>query len=196
VRRLAAAAVLLLLPACGRLEQPATGDGVAMERYGITLEVPARWDAELTRGIVAIGRDGLRARLFERQIGRDLPQREADSFFPAVERAPRLEAGDFAPPEPGTYTNVDGGFVNRPFSLSGRLFVLFAASETRPPDERALAALNAALASLVVEPGDFYDGMVEPARFAARPGWYTGSEGPAEIQAQGEATLSWAVTIP
>ncbi len=56
--------------------------------------------------------------------------------------------------------------------------------------------MNAFLASLRAEPGDFYPGTVDPAAFAPAEGWDTGSTGPAEIQPDGQQTMSWASTVP
>ena len=56
--------------------------------------------------------------------------------------------------------------------------------------------MNEFLASFRADPGDFYTGRVDPATFANADGWHGGSTGQAEVQPDGQSTLSWASTIP
>ena len=79
---------------------------------------------------------------------------------------------------------------------SGRKFILWAYAGSKPADATALEQANEALASLRVEPGDFYPGEVEPASFEPASGWHTGSAGPVEIEPGGEQTQSWTSTVP
>lgn len=110
----------------------------------------------------------------------------------------RLDADDFEPYDGVTEdSRASGhGFARRTFQLSDRFFVLFAEAGERMPSGSALAGVNELLASLVVEPGDFYPGTVAPARLPRRAGWFVGTSGEDEARAEGEFTTSWASTIP
>jgi hypothetical protein len=207
MRRLAAAVVLLLVPACGAVEERQTSEPVVMQRYGITLEVPAGWDVELTRGAVyaasfdvhareptaGLPADGVSLHLFEADPAADSPPLELE-LYPARTRPPALAESDFRPPEPDAQ-RVEG-VARRSFSLAGRPFDLFAYSGSLPPPPDALARLNELLTSLAVEPGDFYPGTVAPAEFTLREGWNVNTSGPKPIRADGEWLTAWASTIP
>jgi hypothetical protein len=80
--------------------------------------------------------------------------------------------------------------------VSGRFFVLFAESGRPTPSAGRLASLNALLGSLEVRPGDFFPGLVAPARFRHRTGWFVGASESAEANPDGEFTTAWAATVP
>lgn len=211
------ASLLALLPlalACGASKG---GDDVSADRatrYGMAIEVPPGWDGRITRGAIHLASLDLRAddvgwagdaaaRLGERDVlvvlfEHEFTPEEAREahLFPELKEPIRLAAEDFGPPEPGTSTHERHGFARRWFSDSGRSFVLFAESGSRPPAPPALADLNAALRTLTIRGGDFYPGTVAPPRFARREGWHTGTSGETEIRPQGEAAQAWAATIP
>lgn len=182
-------------------------DGPRLSRYGITLEVPRGWDATISHGAIRSANFPLASRvrggplqpgeivleLFETDPGADSPPADI-SEYPELDAAPTLAADDFRPPEPGTM-QVEG-LARRTFSLSGRLFVLFAESGSRTPAAGELEALDRLLRSLRVEAGDFYPGSVEPPRFTARNGWDVGNSGPRPVRADADFLTAWAATVP
>jgi hypothetical protein len=197
---------LLLLPSCGATHRRSAGDGAALHRYGIGLEVPEGWDATITRGAVRAANvplpplagqplaDGqLLFQLFETDPEADSPAPDL-SLYPKVDTVPTLAADDFHPPEPGT--EQVAGLARRTFSVSGRLFILFVSSGTKVPPASALLQLDQLLAGMSIEPGDFYPGSIEPPRFAHRDGWLVGDSGPRPVLADGDFVSAWASTIP
>jgi hypothetical protein len=106
------------------------------------------------------------------------------------------------PPElvPTEFVAPDGeqvpALTSRSFVVGGRQFVLLVLAGSLPPSPAAVAEANEILATLRVEPGDFYPGQVDAATFAAAPGWHTGTSGPAEVEPGGTQTTSWASTVP
>jgi hypothetical protein len=209
VRRALAAAIgcLLALPlSCGETEQLSGEAEAPLHRYGISVEVPAGWDAAITRGALRaanfplpsppgrpLAEGELLLQLFETDVEADSPPADR-SLFPSLEEVPTLTAEDFNAPEPGV--EQVAGLARRTFSLSGRLFVLFAASGAEVPAPAALAELDDLLASIAVEDGDFYEGSVDPPRFAPREGWDVGDSGPRPVGADGNFVSAWASTIP
>lgn len=193
--------------ACGGADAP-RGDGgrdAALSRYGLTIEVPAGWEGEISRGALRLANGALpRAQLGPRALEPDavvveLLEREPSpdewGGIRASAGPPAFAADDFAAPEPGTAPG-DHGVARRFRTIAGRAFVLFAESGSRPVARAALREANAALSTLEVEPGDYYPGAVAPATFVAAPGWHTGDGGPFERRPWGEQTQSWAATVP
>jgi hypothetical protein len=185
-------------------------------RYGIAVTLPAGWDGWLGRGALHAASFPLPAdapgwtrkaaerfapsdvlvTIFENEPRRSPPLELAE--YPELDGPLRLDAGDFQPFDGITEdSRASGhGYARRTFQLSGRFFVLFAEAGERVPPSAALAALNDLLASLGVDPGDFYPGTVAPARFPQRSGWFVGTGGPDEARAEGEFTTAWASTGP
>ena len=98
---------------------------------------------------------------------------------------------EFVHPQDGT-----GYETGRSFLAAGRAFQLWVRSSDQSPAAPELERVNGFLASFHAEPGDFYPGTVDPAAFAPAGGWDRGSTGPAEIQPDGQQTMSWASTVP
>jgi hypothetical protein len=203
VRYFAVAAGCALLVACGsEAEQLAQGEAAG---YGLTIVVPDGWDGSVSRGAVRLANRSLPSpvlgwrELEPDEVVVEIRERDPSAHpqveFPAVAGSSELAITGFDPPEPGTYPEQHGVVV-RPFSLHGRYFVLFAQAGTRPVSDETVRAVNEALATLTVEPGDFYDDQVEPASFPPGPGWYPGSSGAQPIRPEGEWATSWASTIP
>jgi hypothetical protein len=117
----------------------------------------------------------------------------SDAPFVTARLPFRLVPTEFVPAEFGARGTSQTGHS---FVASGRRFVLWASAGSLRPTVELLAEANAALASLRIEPGDFYPGLVEPATFEEAAGWHTGTSGPAEIEPGGTQTASWAATIP
>jgi hypothetical protein len=177
------------------------------ELYGLAITFPSGWDGEIARGAVRFanrplpdlalcgGPRALGSRdLVVEVLERDPPPSER-SHYPSLDGPPLLHLSDIGRPEPGTYPE-EHGHATVPFSVAGRSFVLFAESGTRDVDPAAIDRVNQILATLTIEPGDFYPGQVEPAAFRPADGWYTGSSGPRPIAADGDWTVSWAATVP
>jgi hypothetical protein len=189
--------------------------GNAVSGYGIRMRLPPGWNGSVTRGVLQaasfplspgdapdtarsdMGSEDALITLFEHDPS-EAPF--VTSGFPVV-----VDAPEFVPPEPGTAVQTSlgrargaltHGITGRSFVAKGREFVLWVESGTRPPARSTLEALNQALATLQIEPGDFYPGTVEPATFVSAPDWYTGTNGPGEAHPDGEQTRSWASTVP
>ena len=191
---------------CGGADTPRheARDDRTLDRYGLRVTAPSGWDAEISRGAVRLANrplppraPGLRT-LEPGDLVVELLEREpsADEWggIRADAGPPALDADDFTEPEPGTYPQHHA--VARHFlAMAGRVFVLFAEAGARPVAEDAVTQANAALATLEVEPGDFYPGAVAPATFVAARGWHTGDSGPFERRPWGEQTQSWAATV-
>lgn len=166
--------------------QPARGEE-RLDGYGIQLVLPPGWKGGVSHGLVEFAGDGLELKLLE-NAGSDAP-------FVTARQPLQLVPTEFVPREPGSSVNASA-ITTRSFISAGRRFVLSATAASLPPSADADAAANAALATLKVEPGDFYPGIVEPAVFRPAPGWHTGTSGPAEVDPDSEGTFTWAATIP
>jgi hypothetical protein len=170
--------------------------------YGINLTLPPGWGGRVAPGVIEVAsfdlaetaiasgpfvgaREDIAIRLLEGG-GSDAP-------FVTPQLPVALVPTEFVPPDADERVPA---LTGRSFVISGREFALSVFAGSLPPSPTALAEANALLASLHVEPGDFYPGQVEPATFAAAPGWYTGTSGPAEVEPEGEQTTSWAATVP
>jgi hypothetical protein len=180
--------------------EPSAQYGAALERYGLSLSVPAGWDAEITRGTVRFGNRELPGfpgpwQLAPGDLVVEVLERDTPAEFPAADAVPQLAADDFAAPEARTYPGR-WGLARASFTLAGRWFTLLAESGSRPVAPGDLAQANAILATLSARPGDPYSGQVEPARFEPADGWHTGSSGPRPEGAEGDWTTTWAATIP
>jgi uncharacterized protein YceK len=178
--------------------------GEQLAGYGIDLTLPPGWHGRISSGVLEaasfdlsqdaaasgpppLGRGDVAFRLVEHG-GSDAP------FITA--RLPlQLAPTEFIAPALGSGEQVPA-LTGRSFVASGRQFVLWASAGSLPPSATELAEANEALATLRIEPGDFYPGTVEPATFAAALGWHTGTSGPAEVEPGGEQTSSWASTVP
>lgn len=169
--------VLAAATACGSGEP-----GARVERYGISLEVPDGWAGEVSRGIVRIHRGDVSVALHEYETARPGEAAYFKRAWPV-----RLAAADFE----RRHDQDDTALL---YSVSGRLFSVFPAGSEPAPAE--LTELNAALAGIEVERGDFYPGTVEPVAFRDRPGWHTISSGPTPRYAYGESAQAAAATIP
>jgi hypothetical protein len=185
-------------------------------RYGITITLPAGWDGRLERGALSaasfplaadlspwtpkarkeIRADDVLLTVLEDEPRRSPPLEVAD--YSELSGPLRLDADDFEPFDGITEDSraTGHGYARRTFQVAGRFFVLFAEAGARVPSGSLLGALNDLLESFAVEPGDFYPGTVEPARFSDRTGWYAGTSGEDEARAEGEFTTTWASTIP
>jgi hypothetical protein len=192
---------LSLQPYEAQAPTPARGDK-HLTGYGIDLTLPPDWDGRVASGKVeaasfelaetaiasgpfAGSADDIAIRLLE-SGGSDAP-------FVTVLLPLLLVPTEFVPPDAG---ERGPALTGRSFVVSGREFALSVVAGSLPPSAAALVEVNALLASLRVEPGDFYPGQVDPATFASAPGWYTGTSGPADIEPEGEQTTSWAATVP
>ncbi len=82
------------------------------------------------------------------------------------------------------------------FTVSGRLFELQARYGGDPPPTVAVAGLNEILATLRVQPGDFYPGTLNPPAFTPAAGWHIGGDTPTGARPEGDQLCAWASTIP
>jgi len=222
--RAALVTVALLATGCGAGAGPET-DSIASAttdaaksaggRYGLEFTPPKGWHARIRRAAVhaanfplpedrpgwmretsvRLQADDVSAVLFEVEA-REGPTTDLSLYAP-LSGPLRLHPSDFKGSDGLTEDSAASGhgFARRTFSLADRLFVLFVEAGSRPARAPTLASLNELLASLHVERGDFYPGMVAPALFAPRADWHTGSSGPDQVRADGEWVTSWAATV-
>jgi hypothetical protein len=206
-----------LLVSCGApSSQPArstsesidvAADDPSAGRYGLSIAGVNGWDVEIARGAIRFANRPLPklalcggpreldpADLVVDILERDPPAAER-GYFRALDKPPQISTGDLGPPEPGTYP-AEHAVATVPFSLGSRFFVLFAESGARSVEPAVIDQANRILATLRVEPGDFYPGDVEPAAFRPADGWHTGSSGSRPVGADGDWTVSWASTVP
>jgi len=158
-----------------------------IQDYGIRMRLPADWKGKVTRGELGAGSAHIQLRLLERG--------GTDVAFAAAKLPIELSDAEFVDPGIGFDPKIVAG-TGRSFIDHGREFVLWVEADSLPPNPRAVEQANQALATLVVEPGDFYPGKVEPATLATANGWHTGTNGPVEVQPEGQQTSTWASTIP
>jgi hypothetical protein len=167
-----------------RAEPAAASSGDPIEGFGLHANVPHGWEGGIGRGDVRAGDSAVDVGITE------FSSPDAASFvtgrFPLT-----IGPAEFVHPQGGT-----GYETGRSFLEAGRQFQLWVRTPDEHPTAASLEQVNAFLASFRAEPGDFYPGRVASATFADTEGWHAGSTGPAEIQPDGQATLSWASTIP
>jgi hypothetical protein len=184
--------------------------GERLAGRGIEVRVPSGWSGRLSDGELMLasfdtagGDREARNPPAEELVLRLREQGGTDAPFVTARLPIQLVPTEFVPPESGETGTAESG---RSFVVSGRQFVLWVSAGSPRPSPDVLAEANDALASLEVEPGDFYLGQVEPgdfylgqvepATFEPSPDWHSGTGGPTEIEPSGEATYSWASTIP
>jgi hypothetical protein len=160
----------------------AAGDPIG--GFGLHAKVPKGWEGGVARGEIHAGDQEIDLGIAEFSAA------DAGSFVTG--RLP-LTIG---PTEFVHLQDGSGYETGRSFVEAGREFQLWVRSPERRPPDAELARLNSFLASFRADPGDFYPGRVEPATFRAADGWHTGSTGPADIQPDGQQTMSWASTNP
>jgi hypothetical protein len=152
--------------------------------FGLHANVPQGWEGGIARGEVHAGDAALDVGITE------FSSPDAASFVTG--RIPlTIGPAEFVHMQEGT-----GYETGRSFLEAGREFQLWVRTPDAHLPASSLERVNAFLASFRAEPGDFYRGRVDPATFADGEGWHTGSTGQAEIQPDGQSTLSWASTIP
>ena len=162
----------------------AAASGDPISGFGLHASVPSGWEGGIARGAIHAGDQLIDLTITE------FAAPDAASFVTG--RMP-LTIG------PAEFVRLQGGTgyeTGRSFLAAGRAFQLWVRSPDESPVRASLERVNAFLASLRAEPGDFYPGTVDPAAFAPAEGWDTGSTGPAEIQPDGQQTMSWASTVP
>jgi len=162
----------------------AAATGNTIDGFGLHANVPSGWQGGVARGKVHAGDGSLDLTIQE------YSSPDAASFVTG--RVPiLLGPAEFVRPQGGT-----GYETGRSFLEAGREFQLWARSPSADPPADEIERANAFLASFHAEPGDFYPGQVDPATFEAASGWNTGSTGSADVQPDGQQTMSWASTIP
>jgi hypothetical protein len=150
-----------------------------MERYGISLEVAEGWDAQISRGLVRIARGEVSLELYEYDAASADEAKHFKQEWPL-----ELAASSFGSLQDET---------DRLVTVSGRLFSVFPVGR---PSRTELDEINRSLATIEVEPGDFYPGSVRPVELPKRPGWHMVSSGATPRHAYGESVHSAAATIP
>jgi hypothetical protein len=144
--------------------------------YGMSLTVPGSWHGSITHGLVRLRGEGVTLWIRETSsTGRP------DPFF-RRRAVPTLHTSDFRSAE-----------HHLGFTLSGRRFALLPFPAR--PSPATLDAVNAALRSFTVKPGNYYGQRLRPARFRAGPGWFVGARA-GKLLAEGGQTSTWAATVP
>lgn len=182
MRHLAWIGAALALAGCGA-QEAGSGERPGLSRYGISIEVPKGWHGEITRGIAHLERADASVVLHEYETSSPGEAGYFNDDWPV-----RLEPADF---ERRAKRVEDNHLV----SVEGRLFSVFVSGSGAPPPDE-LKALNAALASIGVEAGDFYPGSAQPVAFPERSGWHIVSSGATPRYAYGEYVQTAAATIP
>ena len=158
--------------------------GSPVTGYGLHVNVPSGWQGGIARGEIHAGDQTIDVGINE------FSSPDVASFVTG--RMPlTIGAAEFVHMQGGT-----GYETGRSFLDAGRVFQLWVRSPDPQPPAGELDRVNAFLTSFHAGPGDFYPGHVEPATFAAADGWHMGSSGPADIQPDGQQTMSWAATVP
>jgi hypothetical protein len=178
---------LSLRPYTPQAIQPLPADAKRIEGHGISMRLPDGWDGSVGRGTLEASTPGLRLILRENG-GTDAP-------FVTGKTPIRLSAAEFVGPSGGLDPKI-AAMTGRSFVEGGRDFVLDVEADSLPPSAELVTQANQALATLQIEPGDFYPGTVDPATFTSADGWHTGTSGSTEVRPDGEQTESWASTIP
>ena len=199
-----------LAAACGHAAASSGGSqgsqvaGATVAGRGVSIVVPEGWQADVARGRIQIqdyagtGDPAVgQVQAFLREYSQALA---AGDGFPYPELAGPLTI------QPGEYPSVQfaqdatqgPGITGaaRFFTASGRRFELFARYGGDPPAAAAGAGLNDILATLRVQPGDFYPGTLDPPAFSPAQGWYIGGDGPTGARPEGDQLCAWASTIP
>jgi hypothetical protein len=175
--------------------------GKHLSGYGIDLTLPPGWDGRLSAGVIEaasfelpqqVDPSGPFAGTSEDVLLRLLERGGSDPPYITARLPVRLAPTEFVPPQNGERAPA---LSSRSFVASGRQFLLTISAGSLLPSPTALVEANEALASLKIQPGDFYPGEVEPAIFASAPGWYTGTGGPGAVEPDGEQTTTWASTV-
>ena len=178
---------LTLAPCVHGAVPPLPAASKQIEGYGISMRLPPGWKGSVTRGELNAESRDISLRLLERG-GTDVP-------FATRKLPIELSDAEFVDPGGGFDPKIVAA-TGRSFIAHGRDFVLWVEADSLPPGPLAVEQANQALATLAVEPGDFYPGKVEPATFASADGWHAGTSGPVEVQPEGQQTWTWASTIP
>jgi hypothetical protein len=161
-------------------------DAKRIEGYGISMRLPAGWSGGVDRGELDASSGEIRLRLLE----------HASDYGFVTGRAPiELTPAEFVPPSGESDPRIPAS-SGRSFVDHGRAFMLWVEASSFPPGEGPVNEANEALATLHVEPGDFYPGTVEPATFAQAEGWHTGTSGTTDAKPDGQQTFTWASTAP
>jgi len=161
-------------------------DAKRIAAFGISMRLPQGWDGTAKRGELDASTGGLSLKLLEHAN---------DGGFVTGRVPIELTPAEFLPPGAGSDRSIPAS-SGRSFVDNGRNFVLWAAADSLPPSAEAVRQANEALASLTVQPGDFYPYTVDPATFASAGGWDSGTSGAAKVQPDGQQTWTWASTVP
>jgi hypothetical protein len=177
-----------------------------IEGSGIAATLPPGWQGRVTRGALMASTSELppvRGWL-PTELGRRLERGDLGVLLFEVEPAFGVPVSPSfyrrGSPRPFTAREFSGPgrqrFARRNFRIAGRLFDLFVEARERVPTRRALRRLNALVGSLEIERGDFYPGVVEPARFQAAPGWSERTAGalpfrPVTVSVTVASTIAW-----
>lgn len=182
---LALASTLIVTTAAG---ERAEASSHRVSGFGISATVPSGWQARVSRGLLMASTAELPPvrGWVSSELGRRLEPGDLGVLLFEVEPAfgIPIQASAYrrGPPRPfAAHEFADPGrqrIARRNFSVAGRLFDLFVEARGGMPTARALRRLNALVRSLAIERGDFYPGVVEPARFPPRKGWSTRTPGP------------------
>jgi len=176
---------------------PLPEEALRIEGHGISMRLPAGWHGSISRGELrassseTLGADDIRLQLLEDGTSSQGPGPPFITGVPPIQ----LSTAEFVLPtgDPDPHVRAITG---RSFVDSGRSFVLWIDAGSSPPSTQTVEQANEALASLAVQPGDFYPGTVEPATFGSANGWQTGTNGTVDVQPDGQHTWTWAATVP
>ena len=200
--------VVAIAAGCGQVNAvSSTGPqvaGTSVSGRGVSMTVPDGWHADVSVGRVQIQNYTGRGDPTAGQVQAFLSEySEAfsanDGFlYPELAGSLTIEPGEFPSTQFAKDAEQGPGVSGaaRFFTASGRRFELFARYGGNPPPTAAVAGLNAILATLRVQPGDFYPGILDPPTFSPMQGWFIGGDAPTGARPEGDQLCAWASTIP
>ena len=190
----------------GAAYRPRKGATRRISGFGMSAEVPSGWHGRIARGTLIASTSELPPMRgwVPTELGRRLERGDLGVLLFEVEPAFGVPVSPSSyrrgPPRPFAAREFAGPgrqrFARRNFRIAGRLFDLFVEARESVPARRALRRLNALVGSLETARGDFYPGVVEPARLQPAPGWSARTTGalpfrPVTVSVSVATTIAW-----
>ncbi len=201
--------VLLALAVCGCGHAATAGSrdstpaGTVVSGHGIAVTLPSGWHVVVLRGRTEIQNyDGNR----DPRVGnvRAFLDEFSQAFandgmpYPKLDGALRIHPGDYPSATFATEADQrrDISGAARFFTESGRRFELLVQYGGKPAPQSTVSELNHVLATVAIQPGDFYPGTLDPPTFSRIRGWAVGRDAPTHARPEGDQLCAWASTIP
>jgi hypothetical protein len=171
---------------------------------GVTIAVPDDWHANASPGHIEIQNYDGHGDPVAGQVQASLSEysqtlaREDGFAYPELDGPLTIGPGEYPSAQFAKDSQEVPGVTGaaRFFTISGRLFEVYARYGGDPPPAVAVAGLNEILATLRVQQGDFYPGTLDPPAFTPTAGWHVGGDTPTGARPEGDQLCAWASTIP